>query len=183
MEIIATLVDALWFALPIYVANAAPVLPWYLIADKSGKKWRIRNVKRTNKSDFILNLIVYAHKPINKRLFGEHRSVFNTALVIITAFFTTIAQGREPLVGAVLGVGAVFGICLNSYIKRRLGIREGGPFPVMDQLDFVIGAQLAYYAAFNSMFPNWLVIFAMTLVLHPMTCIIAHLLGLKEEWL
>ena len=181
MEIIATLVDALWFALPIYVANAAPVLLWYFITDKSGKKWRIRDVKRTNKSNFIQKLMV-CDKPVNKRLFGEHKTVFGMALVIIAAFFTTIAQGREPLVGAVLGVGAVFGICLNSYIKRRLGIREGGPFPVMDQLDFVIGAQLAYYAAFSSMFPNWLVIFAMTLVLHPITCIIAHLLGLKEEW-
>ncbi len=39
-----------------------------------------------------------------------------------------------------LSFGAIFGDIVGSFIKRRLGIESGESAPLLDQLDFVIGA-------------------------------------------
>ncbi|MDY6966142.1 MAG: CDP-2,3-bis-(O-geranylgeranyl)-sn-glycerol synthase [Halobacteriota archaeon] len=39
-----------------------------------------------------------------------------------------------------LSFGAMFGDSAASFIKRRLGLKRGDMFPVVDQLDFVFGA-------------------------------------------
>jgi len=41
-----------------------------------------------------------------------------------------------------LSAGAMLGDLLGSFIKRRVGVKRGAPFPLLDQLDFVVGAWL-----------------------------------------
>ncbi|RCV63598.1 CDP-2,3-bis-(O-geranylgeranyl)-sn-glycerol synthase [Methanophagales archaeon] len=41
-----------------------------------------------------------------------------------------------------LSAGAMLGDLLASVIKRKIGLKRGAPFPIVDQLDFVAGAWL-----------------------------------------
>ncbi|MCK4475657.1 MAG: CDP-2,3-bis-(O-geranylgeranyl)-sn-glycerol synthase [Methanophagales archaeon] len=44
-----------------------------------------------------------------------------------------------------LSAGTMLGDMLGSFIKRRLGLKRGAPFPLLDQLDFVGGAWLLLF--------------------------------------
>ena len=46
------------------------------------------------------------------------------------------------LLGFSLGLGALLGDAAGSFIKRRINIGRGRPAPILDQLDFVVGALL-----------------------------------------
>jgi len=74
-----------------------------------------------------------------------------------------------------------------SFLKRRSGRERGAPFPVVDQLDFVVGA-LALAALFDF---GWVTgvfgpaelaaVLVVTPLLHALTNGIAYLLGFKNE--
>ncbi|MEW5761221.1 MAG: CDP-2,3-bis-(O-geranylgeranyl)-sn-glycerol synthase [Candidatus Thermoplasmatota archaeon] len=48
--------------------------------------------------------------------------------------------------------GALFGDIVKSFFKRRAGIERGAKLPIIDQLDFVLGALLFSYIFFDSWF-------------------------------
>ena len=93
-----------------------------------------------------------------------------------------------PLRAAVtLSFGAMLGDVGASFLKRRTGRERGAAFPVVDQLDFVVGSlgltALAAPAWFGATFtpPVLLVVLVMTPVLHLLTNAGAYVLGLKDE--
>jgi CDP-2,3-bis-(O-geranylgeranyl)-sn-glycerol synthase len=49
---------------------------------------------------------------------------------------------RWPVLGVLLGVGAIGGDSAKSFLKRRRGIPAGARWVPADQLDFVVGALL-----------------------------------------
>lgn len=49
---------------------------------------------------------------------------------------------KYALLGVLLSAGAMVGDLTGSFIKRRLGMERGAAFPLLDQLDFLIGAIL-----------------------------------------
>ena len=74
------------------------------------------------------------------------------------------------------------GDSLGSFIKRRLGIESGRPF-VLDTIFFLaIALVFAYnYAPKEYYDPQGiLLLFMITLILHPSTNLIANRLGLKK---
>lgn len=84
--------------------------------------------------------------------------------------------------GALAGFGAIMGDLIKSFFKRRIGIKSGGAWPVLDQLDFVAGFFI---------FTSWLVhppfavigwAFAITFFLHPFTNAVSYWLGIKKVW-
>jgi CDP-2,3-bis-(O-geranylgeranyl)-sn-glycerol synthase len=92
-----------------------------------------------------------------------------------------------PLVIIALPIGAIMGDIAGSFLKRRGGFARGAAIPVLDQLDFLIGA-----AVLTLMFaPGWLfrtvtptiALFAIVLtpLLHRIANIVAFRLGLKQE--
>lgn len=159
------ILNALYFALPIYFANMAPVL---------FKKLNIFN------------------KPINKKLFGSHKTYQGFIFGILTAILVTFIQYKTNLsinllnydnfllIGFLFGFGALTGDLIKSYFKRRLKIKPGTPWIPFDQLDFIIGGLL--FASFIYIPP--LEIIMVLLVLTPIGhIIINHLgyyLGLRE---
>ena len=86
-----------------------------------------------------------------------------------------------------LPAGAMAGDIAGSFIKRRTGRRRGAPFPVLDQLDFVVGALgvtgLVVTGWFLSTFtvPVVTAIVLLTPLLHIGTNVVGYLLGLKDE--
>lgn len=86
------------------------------------------------------------------------------------------------LLGFSLGLGALLGDAIGSFIKRRINIGRGRPAPILDQLDFVVGALLLSSLVFN---PS-LELIAMALIISPILHLaansIGYLLGMKDVW-
>ena len=86
-----------------------------------------------------------------------------------------------------LSCGSLFGDMFMSFFKRRLGLKRGAPLPVIDQLDFVLGAWLFAYllspAWFTATFSFWIIVtvLVITPMLHLVTNIIGYFIGVKKE--
>jgi CDP-2,3-bis-(O-geranylgeranyl)-sn-glycerol synthase len=73
------------------------------------------------------------------------------------------------------------GDLVHSFVKRRIGLAEGSPFPLADQLDFVVGAFL--FSLLVSAPPPLLTVVIMILItppIHLLTNYVAYLLGAKK---
>jgi CDP-2,3-bis-(O-geranylgeranyl)-sn-glycerol synthase len=80
------------------------------------------------------------------------------------------------------GWGAILGDLVKSFLKRRLKIAAGRPWPLFDQLDFVVGF---FIFTFWLVDYNWQLVAAvgsLTLILHPLTNITAYFLKIKKVW-
>lgn len=85
-----------------------------------------------------------------------------------------------------LSCGAMLGDVAGSFLKRRLRIKRGAPLPVVDQLDFVLGAMLLtflfsrpwFFMNFTPLVAFWLLV--LTPPIHLVTNYVAFKLGRKE---
>lgn len=86
----------------------------------------------------------------------------------------------SPFLGFVIGLGAMVGDLGGSFIKRRLGFERGKPFPILDQLDFMIG--MFIFLSFAVVLKwEWIVILlVLTPVIHLVANGIAYLLKIKK---
>jgi len=168
---------ALWFILPAYIANALPVIFGGGLAIDMGKKL----------SD-------------GKPIFGSHKTVRGFIAGLIAGILTSVVQTVllqsntssdfarwlpfqfNVLIGSMIALGALMGDLIHSFIKRRIGLAEGSPLPVADQLDFVVGAILFSLPVSLSPPPllTLILIIAMTPPIHLLTNFAAYLLGVKK---
>jgi len=166
---------ALWFILPAYIANAFPVIFGGGLPIDMGKKL----------SD-------------GKPVFGSHKTVRGFIAGLIAGMLTSMVQTLvlpnsrfldfvlpfqfNMLVGSMIAFGALVGDLVHSFIKRRIGLVEGSPLPVADQLDFVLGAIL--FSLPVSASPPHLLTLALVIVITPpihlFTNFVAYILGVKK---
>lgn len=95
--------------------------------------------------------------------------------------------GFPPLVALALPAGAMLGDVLASFLKRRTGRQRGAAAPLLDQLDFVVGALVAVAVVA----PAWVrttftlevvvAVLVVTPLLHLATNVLAYVAGLKAE--
>ncbi|PIZ51701.1 hypothetical protein COY27_02770 [Candidatus Woesearchaeota archaeon CG_4_10_14_0_2_um_filter_33_13] len=123
------ILQSLYFFLPAYIANMAPVLfKWLPILNRpvwekglgTNKTWR-GLVAATLVGGLVFSL---------QKLF--HNTGFVQLSLINYSDFSV-------LLGFLLGFGAIAGDAVKSYYKRKIGIAPGKPWMPFDQLDFVIG--------------------------------------------
>ena len=93
---------------------------------------------------------------------------------------TNLVQGT--LLGLALGSGAIIGDACGSFIKRRFKVERGRPVPLMDQLDFVVGALIFASLVVVIPFNLIILIIIISIFLHLGANIIAYLLGMKNVW-
>lgn len=113
----------IYYLLPAMVANAAPVF-----VSRGHPIDRGRSLRDGN------------------RVFGDGKTVegflvgllAGTAISLVEHLFG--AGLHQLLIGVMLSFGALLGDLVGAFIKRRLGIPRGHPAPLLDQLDFVLGA-------------------------------------------
>ena len=86
------------------------------------------------------------------------------------------------LFGFTMGLGALLGDAMGSFIKRRIGIERGQPAPLLDQLDFVVGALLLSSLVYFENYYIIIVVVIITPILHLLTNMLGYALGLKEVW-
>ena len=128
------IIEELYFALPIYISNVAPVFSKH---------------------------IKFLDYPINKKYFGEHKTYrgFLSAIIaaILILFFQSYLYEYESikkislinyneanifLLGFMAGFGAMFGDLIKSFFKRRRNIKPGQSWFPFEQLDFIVGGLL-----------------------------------------
>lgn len=164
MEIIELIIEALKFIFPAYCANAIPVITGGGYPIDFGKTF-------------------FDGKPIlgkNKTFQGFFSGlIIGTAVGLVeSAFF-----GYPLLFGLLLSLGALFGDLAGAFVKRRLGLASGDLLPVIDQIDFIIGAIL-FALPLSLQILSWELILAVLIItppIHLLTNFAAYKLGLKNN--
>ena len=86
------------------------------------------------------------------------------------------------ILGFLMAFGALLGDAVGSFLKRRIGLDRGAPAPLMDQLDFVIGALILSLLVVQISWKFFIVIAVLSLVLHLGSNTFAYLIGMKDVW-
>jgi len=168
--------------LPAYIANMAPVF----------MKGRLEPLAYT---------LDFGKKLRGKRILGNHKTMRGLVAGIVGAILVFYVQqilfrfdyfkgislvdygGIGPMLGFLMGFGAIFGDGIGSFIKRQIGIKSGKRLLVVDQLDFVIGA--LYFMAFIY-HPGWNVmgmIIVISFIGHILVKHIGYYSGInKKKW-
>jgi CDP-2,3-bis-(O-geranylgeranyl)-sn-glycerol synthase len=121
MDIAKLVIEALKFIFPAYCANAIPVI--------AGGGFPM---------DFGKNFFD------GKRVFGKNKTFrgffFGLAVGIMVGLSEWLVFDYPFLFIIISPLGALLGDLAAAFLKRRLGIPPGGLLPVIDQIDFVVGA-------------------------------------------
>jgi CDP-2,3-bis-(O-geranylgeranyl)-sn-glycerol synthase len=170
MDLTLLIIEALKFIFPAYCANAAPVL--------AGGGTRM---------DFGRNFVD------GKRIFGNNKTFRGFFFGWGVGFGVGIVEGLvfgfqnyPVLFSLLIPLGALLGDLTGAFIKRRLNIAPGGLLPVVDQIDFVVGAVVFALplALINWQGLSWQVAVTVLLItppIHLLTNFLAYKLKLKKN--
>ncbi|MBO3802315.1 MAG: CDP-2,3-bis-(O-geranylgeranyl)-sn-glycerol synthase [Candidatus Brockarchaeota archaeon] len=114
-----------------------------------------------------------------KPLLGSHKTLRGFAAGIAAGTFVGLVQGDAP-VGLAMGFGAVLGDAVGAFLKRRLSIPPGEPFPGLDQFDFLIGAYAVSFPILALPPASVLLVFICTPAIHVVSNYVSCALGIKK---
>jgi CDP-2,3-bis-(O-geranylgeranyl)-sn-glycerol synthase len=165
MEIVLLIVEALKFIFPAYCANAVPVLAGGGQSIDFGRKF-------------------FDGRPI----FGKNKTFrgFFFGLAVgsgVGLLESMVFLGYPMAFGLLLSLGALLGDLTGAFAKRRLGIAPGGLLPIIDQMDFILGAVL-FSLPLSLQVMSWelvLIVLVITIPLHLLTNFGAYRLKLKSN--
>ncbi len=120
-------------------------------------------------------------------IFGSHKTVRGVIAGIIVGTAIGAAESlidsRLLIGGLLISLGAVLGDLFGAFIKRRLKVDPGKPFPILDQLDFVLGSLIVGYPYFQIGALSAILVVVVTPPIHLATNYGAYLLGIKKtQW-
>lgn len=165
------IMKSIYFFLPAYCANMAPVL---------------------------FKKLPFATKSINEKLLGSHktwRGVIIAPLVggIVFAIqrYAYIKGYQQWAVidyadfslalGFLMGFGAIAGDVVKSYYKRKVGIPPGERWFPLDQLDFVIGGLVFSFFVYVPPAEVAAMLFLISPLLHIVVNYIGYILGINKN--
>ena len=164
MDIIQLIISAIEFIFPAYCANAVPVL--------AGGGFPM---------DFGKNFID------GKRILGKNKTFRGFFAGLIIGSLVGVAEsflfGYGIYFGFLVSLGALIGDLVGAFIKRRMNLAPGQLLPVIDQIDFIVGAVVLSLPV-SLQFISWellLAIFVITPPLHLLTNFAAYKLKLKAN--
>jgi len=164
MEITNLIVDAIIFIFPAYCANAAPVIAGGGLPIDLGRKF----------TD-------------GKPIFGKNKTFRGLFVGLLVGTGVGLLESEIfnlPLMfGFLLSLGALFGDLTGAFLKRRLGIAPGNLLPIVDQVDFVVGA-LIFSLLLSPSLLTWelaVTVLLITPPIHLLTNFAAYKLGLKSN--
>lgn len=163
-EILQIIYKTIWFVLPAYIANASPVILGGGPPIDGGKKFWDGN-----------------------RILGDGKTIQGFVLGFLAGSATGVIQlqfwwpWEKWEVAILLTLGALLGDLFGSFIKRRFGFKRGRPLPVLDQLDFVIGALLLASVFVIPELEIIIILLVITPFIHLGTNLIGYKLGVKSE--
>ena len=165
------ILESLYFFLPGFLANMAPIL---------------------------LRWLPFGGKPIHSKLFGDHKTW--RGLVVATLVGGLVFWLQQWLYsvgfqdwalidytdfpvwfGFLQGAGVILGDLVKSFYKRRQGIKPGDPWWGWDQLDFVFGGLVVGFFVYVPPVETVLVLVVLSPILHLLANNIGYLLRIKKS--
>lgn len=169
--------DVIYLFLPAFVANGAPVV---------AKK---------------LPIVSQWTRPISTPLFGANKTYRGFAIGVGAAVVCALVQyslrdlwffkelnelhnslEQSVLVGSLLGFGALLGDLAKSFVKRRVGIAPGQAWPILDGIDYVIGAVICIWPLYHSTVLDVVVLLIAAPLLSLLANTFSYVVGWKEVW-
>ncbi|MEK6891623.1 MAG: CDP-archaeol synthase [Nanoarchaeota archaeon] len=177
-EIILFLMKCIYFMLPAYFANMAPVI-----------------VKRVN---FLAYPVDFSREINKKPVFGRNKTFrglfFGALFAVIISYLQFVGYNTEFLrsisffgydnwlmFGFLMGMGALIGDLIKSFFKRRAGIKPGDRLIPFDQSDFVIGALIFIMPVFALTWKIFLASLVLSFVLDILVNHAAFYLKIRNE--
>ncbi len=122
-----------------------------------------------------------------QRIFGDNKTIRGFAagvgVGIIVGVVESVLISQNLLSVAILAsLGALVGDLAGAFVKRRLKIKPGAPLPVIDQLDFIVGAMLLVSPIVNLSLWTVVILLLVTPPIHLLTNAGAYWLGLKSTY-
>ena len=168
---IVTIMDvayALYFIFPAYCANAIPVIFGGGLPIDCGRFF------------FDRKPIFGAHKTIRGFFSGLLVGTLVGVLQNLLSSFEIVPFEYPILFGFTTSLGALIGDLFESFIKRRLNLKPGALFPIVDQLDFIIGSLLFSLFILPPSLITIILIVIITPPIHLLTNFIAYQIGIKK---
>ncbi|MBI2662684.1 CDP-archaeol synthase [Candidatus Woesearchaeota archaeon] len=165
------ILQALYFFLPAYFANMAPVF---------------------------FQKVQFLAMPISEKYFGKNKTwrglffavvlgtlVFALQKYVYSLGYTSLSlldyNGFSLWLGITMSAGAIFGDLLKSYYKRKEGINPGESWLFWDQMDFVIGGIIGSSIIYVPYVDVVVVLLIASPLLHIVVNYIGFLLGMREK--
>jgi CDP-2,3-bis-(O-geranylgeranyl)-sn-glycerol synthase len=165
MDILNLVITALKFIFPAYCANAAPVLGKGKKPIDQGKNlWDGKRIFGANKTyrgfavGWAIGILVGT---VEGAVFGFNN--YTVAFAVLT-----------PL-------GALLGDLAGAFLKRRLNIAPGGLLPIVDEIDFVVGALVFALPLMPLTWELAVTVLLITPPIHLFTNFLAYKLKLKKH--
>ena len=171
------LVEAVWLAIPIFAANGlVPLIRCKRRLDFGKNFTDSRPILGPGKTieGFVAGCVFGAIIALVEQLAFPYLpwQLSEVPLMIVA---------MSPALGFLLGFGAMTGDSVGSFIKRRLNIRRGRPAPLLDQLDFLIGALLISSLVITIKMEWFVMLIVLTPIIHWLACAIGYMLHVKKE--
>ena len=184
-KLLIAVLGAVYFMLPAYVANLSGLAFGGGTPVDGGKDYKDGRRLIGNgvtwkglQNGTILGTLVGVVLGMIGTFFGD-LSVLTGGIIDLHVYGSVIGG---LILGFLMAFGALLGDLVGSFIKRRIGLQSGEPAPLMDQLDFVVGALLLSLLVVQISWKFFLIIAVLTLVLHLGSNCIAYLIGIKDVW-
>ena len=158
------LLIAIYIAIPTYVANSTPVVLGGGAPIDRGRKF-----------------------VDGRRLLGTNKTVKGFACGLLFGSAAALAEAilfrnyLLVLAGILASLGALLGDLFGAFLKRRLDILPGHPLPVVDQLDFILGALVLTSPLLNITMGAVLILVIATVPIHLLSNAAAYMLRLKKR--
>lgn len=176
MEFFRFVIAAVYFFLPAYVANMAPVIAAKMNLPLGTPIWRFAFGEHKTYRGFYSGIIAGIGVAYVQLLMKE------TAFASFYSFVIPDFDSLWWLYGLLLSFGALFGDLIKSLLKRCIGLKPGAPWPPFDQLDFVLGALFFVSALWMPSTSVVAVLVILSPILHVGVNVLAYELGFKDVW-
>ncbi|MBQ2961827.1 CDP-2,3-bis-(O-geranylgeranyl)-sn-glycerol synthase [Methanobrevibacter sp.] len=184
-NLLIAILAAVYFMLPAYVANLSGLAFGGGTPVDGGKECKDGRRLIGNgvtwkgfQNGTIIGTLVGVVLGIIGTFFGD-LSVLTGGIIDLPVYGSVIGG---LILGFLMAFGALFGDLVGSFIKRRIGLQSGEPAPIMDQLDFVVGALVLSLLVVRISWKFFLLICVLSIVLHLGSNTVAYLLGIKDVW-
>ena len=168
-------VFAWWILFPAYAANLFPPFAKGKLPIDLGAKLVRHRLLGESKTMEGFALGVLAGTAV-----GALETVVAPQLNLFAAQYGVQLPYMDFFVGFMIAFGAMCGDVAGSFLKRRLGMKNGSNAPLLDQLNFIAGA--VFFSFLFTEISVWMIAFMliMTPIIHRLSCMIGYKLKVKK---
>jgi len=169
-------IKALWILFPTYAANIFPPLAGGKTPIDLGMKLKTHRIFGEGKTikGFLMGV---AMGTFYGGVEGYLYPIFNT----YSETWGVTLPTMNLFIGFMLGLGVMTGDLMGSFIKRRFGFERGYSVPILDQLNFIIGAIAFTFFLTQYTLGMILIMLIITPIIHRIANIGGYLLKIKKE--